>query len=142
MEIYIRDVDDIEFLSNSGAIDAGLSMGHIYKITDYTIDAYGDESHNIHQLILLKKVLLKQFDNKENIGVEQFFRLLGNRSCIADASTLFSAKDSNGLVVTNNEFLLKKCKDNLIQYITIEEYHNQIKVSPTPKTMKSLTESK
>lgn len=141
MEIYVRDLDDIDFLFNGGCISHGRLIGHTYKVTDYAVNAFGDESHSIHKLIFDKWVLLKRFDETDNIGVKQFYRSNKEKISIADASVLYSAKDTNGMVVTSSQVLLKICAIHIIQCITTEEYSNQIIISQKNKTNENLKEA-
>lgn len=131
MDIIFRDIDDIGLLYTEGAFNIAYSMGHKFYVTDTVVEAYGDESHVVYDLIKNDLVILKVFDGDKFEEIQNIFSKYKSSLSLADCSIIYCAIATNGVLITSQKVLRNATEDLKIKTYSIELYFQEVKLLKT-----------
>lgn len=128
MDIVFRDIDDISLFYTEGALNIAFNMGHKFYVTDTVVEAYGDESHIVNDLIKNDTVTLKIFDGDIFEKIQNIFSKYKSSLSIADCSIIYCAIVTNGVLITSEKALLNAAEEYKIKTYSIELYFQEVKL--------------
>ena len=131
MVIVFRDPDDVIMLYSVGALQSAATMGYNFIITDIALDAYGDPWHPIEELINEKYIIVRSLNASDMEQVGLLFGKYSTQLSVADCSSIYCAISTKGMLITDQEILLKISNSYRFKTQTTTNFHNYVSVNQT-----------
>lgn len=111
MDIVVRDIDNIILLNRFDAFKSISSNGYSFYTTDFVLTAYCLDGE-LPEIFNSGNVKIRTFTPSETLSVNLFYKKYKSSLSIADCSVIFFASVSGSTLITNQQILAEKAKEN------------------------------